>query len=97
MCILLIPQISNFFLYLFIFRGPSPLPSFGAYEVALESPLSSLPHTEFPQLNESGGYNAPYRPGSSASSCFSPMPTRDHQQEADEEAAAIVNQVSHSF
>lgn len=80
--------------YFDLFRGPSPLPSFGAYEAALESPLNSLPHTEFPQLNESGGYNAPYRPGSSASSCFSPMPTRDHQQEADEEASAIVNQVS---
>lgn len=74
-------------------RAVSPLPSFGAYQAALESPISSLPHTEFPNLNESGGYDAPCRPGSSSSGCFSPMPTRDHQQDIAEEQAAINNQV----
>lgn len=75
-------------------RGPSPLPAYGAYEAALESPINSLPHTEFPKLNESGGYIAPYRP---ESSCFSPMPTRDYQQEAADETASIISQVSSSF
>lgn len=75
-------------------RGKSPLPPFGAYEAALQEPLNSLPHTEFPHLNESGGYIAPYRPESAGSSCFSPMPTRDHQQDVMEETANIVNQVS---
>ncbi|KAG4077421.1 hypothetical protein HA402_002848 [Bradysia odoriphaga] len=65
-------------------RGPSPLPTYGAYEAALESPVNTLPHTEFPKLNESGGYVTP--------SCFSPMPTRDYQQEAAEETASIISQ-----
>ncbi|KAJ6640625.1 PDZ and LIM domain protein 1 [Pseudolycoriella hygida] len=65
-------------------RGPSPLPTYGAYEAALESPVASLPRTEFPNLNESGGYITP--------SFFSPMPTRDYQQEAAEEAASIISQ-----
>lgn len=47
-----------------------------------------MPHTQFPSLNGSGGYIP--RP----ESCFSPMPTRDHLQEVEEETAAIVNQVS---
>lgn len=81
-------------------RAKSPLPTVGAYEAALESPLNTLPHTEFPLLNASGGYVAPYRPdsaGGNSSSCFSPMPTRDHQQEVAEETASIINQVSDSF
>lgn len=78
---------------IFVYRAVSPLPSVGAYQAALESPISSLPHTEFPNLNESGGYDAPYRPGSSSSGCFSPMPTRDHQQDVMEETTAINTQV----
>lgn len=46
----------------------------------------------FPHLNETGGYTAPYRP-ESRSSCFSPMPTRDHQQDEDDENASIITQV----
>ncbi|XP_055909057.1 uncharacterized protein LOC129943979 isoform X7 [Eupeodes corollae] len=74
-------------------RGPSPfLPGPGQYDRAMHSPVNTLPHTVFPNLNESGGYVPPYRPDSSASQRFSPMPTRDHQQEVQEEQAAIVNQ-----
>lgn len=80
-----------------ICRAPSPLPPFGAFPVALESPMNTLPHTVFPHLNATGGYIAPYRPDSRASSCFSPMPTRDHQQEVQEETAAIITQVSTYF
>lgn len=67
------------------FRAPSPLPSFGTYEAALEAPVNSLPRTEFPKLNESGGYVTP--------TCFSPMPTRDYQQEAADETSSIISQV----
>lgn len=67
-----------------LIRGSSPLPTLGTYDAALESPLNSLPRTEFPKLNESGGYITP---------CFSPMPTRDYQQEAAEETASIISQV----
>lgn len=79
-------------------RAKSPLPTIGMYEAALKEPLTMLPLTEFPQLNASGGYEATYRPdsangGGSMSSCFSPMPTRDHQQELEEETASIINQV----
>lgn len=79
-----------------IYRGPSPLPPFGAYSAAIASPVNSLPHTVFPHLNDTGGYIAPvsHRPDSRASSCFSPMPTRDHQQEVRDETAAIISQVS---
>ncbi|XP_055841379.1 uncharacterized protein LOC129908706 isoform X2 [Episyrphus balteatus] len=74
-------------------RGPSPfLPGPGSYDRAMHSPVNTLPHTVFPNLNESGGYVPPYRPDSSASQRFSPMPTRDHQQDVKEEQAAIVNQ-----
>lgn len=59
----------------------------------MAAPVDTLPHTVFPKLNESGGYVPPARPDSSASSRFSPMPTRDHQQEVQEETAAIVKQV----
>ncbi|XP_036341728.1 uncharacterized protein LOC118751072 isoform X1 [Rhagoletis pomonella] len=69
-------------------RGPSPfLPGPGHYERALQLPVDSLPQTVFPKLNASGGYVAPRESG-----CFSPMPTRDHQQDVAEEQAAIVNQ-----
>ncbi|XP_017479232.1 PREDICTED: PDZ and LIM domain protein 3 isoform X4 [Rhagoletis zephyria] len=69
-------------------RGPSPfLPGPGHYERALQLPVDSLPQTVFPKLNASGGYVAPRDSG-----CFSPMPTRDHQQDVAEEQAAIVNQ-----
>lgn len=77
-----------------ICRAPSPLPPFGAFPVALEEPITTLPHTVFPTLNATGGYAPPYRPDSRASSCFSPMPTRDHQQDVHEEQIAIINQVS---
>ncbi|CAD7083198.1 unnamed protein product [Hermetia illucens] len=74
-------------------RAPSPfLPGPGHYETAMAAPVDTLPHTVFPKLNESGGYVPPARPDSSASSRFSPMPTRDHQQEVQEETAAIVKQ-----
>lgn len=73
-------------------RGASPLPRYGAYESALERPVDSLPHTVFPHLNDSGGYILPPRP-ESRSSRFSPMPTRDYQQDALEEAAGIAIQV----
>ncbi|CAD7002759.1 unnamed protein product [Ceratitis capitata] len=74
-------------------RGPSPfLPGPGHYERALQLPVDSLPQTVFPKLNASGGYVAP--PAQRESGCFSPMPTRDHQQDVAEEQAAIVNQVS---
>lgn len=76
-------------------RGPSPfLPGPGQYDRAMHSPVNTLPHTVFPNLNESGGYVAPYRPDSAASQRFSPMPTRDHQQDVKEEQAAIVNQAA---
>ncbi|XP_054735666.1 uncharacterized protein LOC129242831 isoform X2 [Anastrepha obliqua] len=69
-------------------RGPSPfLPGPGQYERALQLPVDSLPQTVFPKLNASGGYVPPRESG-----CFSPMPTRDHQQDVTEEQAAIVNQ-----
>lgn len=63
------------------------------YEAALKEPLTMLPLTEFPQLNASGGYEA--NGGGSVSSCFSPMPTRDHQQDVEEETASIINQVGY--
>ncbi|XP_017096059.2 PDZ and LIM domain protein 3 isoform X4 [Drosophila bipectinata] len=67
-------------------RGPSPfLPGPSHFERALQLPVDTLPQTVFPQLNASGGYEIP-------SSVFSPKPTRDHQQDVDEEQAAIVNQ-----
>ncbi|XP_017074110.1 uncharacterized protein LOC108109853 isoform X7 [Drosophila eugracilis] len=67
-------------------RGPSPfLPGPSHFERALQLPVDTLPQTVFPQLNSSGGYEVP-------SSVFSPKPTRDHQQDVDEEQAAIVNQ-----
>ncbi|XP_034122058.1 uncharacterized protein LOC117579986 isoform X2 [Drosophila guanche] len=67
-------------------RGPSPfLPGPSHLERALQLPVDSLPHTVFPQLNASGGYVTP-------SEVFSPKPTRDHQQDVEEEQAAIVNQ-----
>nr|XP_036670557.1 PDZ and LIM domain protein 3 isoform X9 [Drosophila suzukii] len=70
-------------------RGPSPfLPGPSHFERALQLPVDTLPQTVFPQLNSSGGYEVP-------SSVFSPKPTRDHQQDVDEEQAAIVNQVFH--
>uniref|UniRef100_W8BCA8 PDZ and LIM domain protein Zasp n=1 Tax=Ceratitis capitata TaxID=7213 RepID=W8BCA8_CERCA len=72
-------------------RGPSPfLPGPGHYERALQLPVDLLPQTVFPKLNASGGYVAP--PAQRESGCFSPMPTRDHQQDVAEEQAAIVNQ-----
>lgn len=68
-------------------RGPSPfLPGPSHFERALQLPVDTLPQTVFPQLNSSGGYEVP-------STVFSPKPTRDHQQDVDEEQAAIVNQV----
>ncbi|KMY98443.1 uncharacterized protein LOC6737318 isoform X4 [Drosophila simulans] len=67
-------------------RGPSPfLPGPSHFERALQLPVDTLPQTVFPQLNSSGGYEVP-------STVFSPKPTRDHQQDVDEEQAAIVNQ-----
>ncbi|XP_039150338.1 PDZ and LIM domain protein 3 isoform X6 [Drosophila simulans] len=70
-------------------RGPSPfLPGPSHFERALQLPVDTLPQTVFPQLNSSGGYEVP-------STVFSPKPTRDHQQDVDEEQAAIVNQVFH--
>ncbi|XP_052846854.1 PDZ and LIM domain protein 4 isoform X7 [Drosophila gunungcola] len=67
-------------------RGPSPfLPGPSHFERALHMPVDTLPQTVFPQLNSSGGYEVP-------STVFSPKPTRDHQQDVDEEQAAIVNQ-----
>lgn len=72
-------------------RCPSPLsypPGPESFESVLAEPVNFLPHTSFPSLNGSGGYIP--RP----ESCFSPMPTRDHLQEVEEETAAIVNQVS---
>ncbi|KRK00966.1 PDZ and LIM domain protein 2 isoform X5 [Drosophila yakuba] len=67
-------------------RGPSPfLPGPSHFERALQLPVDTLPQTVFPQLNSSGGYEVP-------SAVFSPKPTRDHQQDVDEEQAAIVNQ-----
>ena len=54
--------------------------------------MNTLPHTVFPNINESGGYNVPPRPPSST--CFSPMPTRDYLQDQEDEASAILNQVS---
>ncbi|KAH8319444.1 hypothetical protein KR067_008998 [Drosophila pandora] len=72
-------------------RGPSPfLPGPSHFERALQLPVDTLPQTVFPQLNASGGYEIP-------SSVFSPKPTRDHQQDVEEEQAAIVNQVSRLF
>ncbi|XP_011179626.1 uncharacterized protein LOC105210401 isoform X5 [Zeugodacus cucurbitae] len=72
-------------------RGPSPfLPGPGQYERALQLPVDSLPQTVFPKLNASGGYVAPLP--QQQGGCFSPMPTRDHQQDVAEEQAAIVNQ-----
>ncbi|XP_043651065.1 PDZ and LIM domain protein 4 isoform X6 [Drosophila teissieri] len=67
-------------------RGPSPfLPGPSHFERALQMPVDTLPQTVFPPLNSSGGYEVP-------SAVFSPKPTRDHQQDVDEEQAAIVNQ-----
>ncbi|XP_014087212.2 PDZ and LIM domain protein 3 isoform X4 [Bactrocera oleae] len=72
-------------------RGPSPfLPGPGQYERALQLPVDSLPQTVFPKLNASGGYVPPLPQPQGG--CFSPMPTRDHQQDVAEEQAAIVNQ-----
>ncbi|XP_023298192.1 PDZ and LIM domain protein 4 isoform X3 [Lucilia cuprina] len=69
-------------------RAPSPfLPGPGQYERALQVPVDTLPHTVFPKLNASGGYVPPPE-----NSTFTPMPTRDHQQDVAEEQAAIVNQ-----
>lgn len=69
-------------------RAPSPfLPGPGQYERALQVPVDALPHTVFPKLNSSGGYVPPPE-----NSTFTPMPTRDHQQDVAEEQAAIVNQ-----
>ncbi|KAL9906318.1 uncharacterized protein LOC119638013 isoform X4 [Glossina fuscipes] len=69
-------------------RSPSPfLNGPGHYERALQVPVDTLPHTVFPKLNPTGGYVPPAEGGS-----FSPMPTRDHQQEVAEEQATIVNQ-----
>lgn len=53
-----------------------------------------MPHTVFPYLNDTGGYNIPAVRSESRSSGFSPMPTRDHQQEGQEETAAIAIQVN---
>ncbi|KAM7359092.1 PDZ_signaling and DUF4749 domain-containing protein Zasp66 isoform 3-T3 [Cochliomyia hominivorax] len=69
-------------------RAPSPfLPGPGQYDRALQVPVDTLPHTVFPKLNASGGYVPPPE-----NSTFTPMPTRDHQQDVAEEQAAIVNQ-----
>ncbi|KAI8126225.1 PDZ and LIM domain protein 1 [Lucilia cuprina] len=76
-------------------RAPSPfLPGPGQYERALQVPVDTLPHTVFPKLNASGGYVPPPE-----NSTFTPMPTRDHQQDVAEEQAAIVNQefLNHIF
>lgn len=69
------------------------MPRYGSYEAAMEKPIDSLPQTLFPHLNNSGGYIPPPRP-ESRTSRFSPMPTRDYQQDELEEAAAIDIQVS---
>ncbi|KAL5290742.1 hypothetical protein ACFFRR_010233 [Megaselia abdita] len=69
-------------------RGPSPfLPGPGHYDHALEQPVQTLPQTVFPHLDASGAYNPP-----PCQSPFSPMPTRDHQQDVIEEQSAIINQ-----
>lgn len=67
------------------------MPRYGSYEAAMEKPIDNLPHTLFPHLNDSGAYIP--RP-ESHNSRFSPMPTRDYQQDELEEAAAIEIQVS---
>lgn len=74
-------------------RAPSPLPSGpGSYGAALNSPVTTLPHTVFPSLNSSGGYVTPIRPPSRNSNNFSPRLSRDFQSE--DEQSAILNQVS---
>lgn len=55
-----------------------------------EQPLLSLPQTDFQRIHENGTALLDSR----ISSNFSPMPTRDHQQDIQEEVAAITTQVS---
>lgn len=76
-------------------RCPSAIPPYRQeinllqYDFNELDPVASLPHTNFLQIND----NANSRSVSRASN-FSPMPTRDYQQEINEETAAIVAQVS---
>lgn len=77
-------------------RSPSAVPPFRPEINLLQFDFNersgnflSLPKTNFQSI----GDNASSRPSSRASN-FSPMPTRDHQQEELEEVAEITSQVS---
>lgn len=56
--------------------------------------FQSLPHTDFHQIAEHSNGSLSVRSESRATSRFSPMPTRDHQQDVVDEVAAIAQQVS---
>lgn len=82
-------------------RSPSAVPpyrhdinllQFDFNEQAEQRAALSLPQTNFQAINDHGSS----RPNSRLSN-FSPMPTRDHQQEVLEEQAAITTQVSFFF
>lgn len=62
---------------------------FNEYERAVDS----LPQTNFQRIQDMVSNDGSIRPDSRISN-FSPMPTRDHQQGALDEVAAIVQQVS---
>lgn len=62
---------------------------FNEYERA----VNSLPQTDFQRIRDMANNNGSIRPDSRISN-FSPMLTRDHQQDALDEVAAIAQQVS---
>lgn len=75
-------------------RSPSAVPPYRSdinlLQYDFNEAANLLPQTPFQVIN---GENGSTRPNSRISN-FSPMPTRDHQQEASEEITAITTQVS---
>lgn len=74
-------------------RSPSAVPPYRSdinlLHYDFNEATNLLPQSPFQAINDNGSI----RPNSRVSN-FSPMPTRDHQQEVSEEIAAITSQVS---
>lgn len=80
-------------------RSPSAVPPYRSdinllhydFNEAAATVSNLLPQSPFQVINSENGSSRP----NSRISNFSPMPTRDHQQEVSEEITAITTQVSH--
>lgn len=75
-------------------RSPSAVPPYRSdinlLQYAFNEAANLLPQSPFQVINNENGSTRP----NSRISNFSPMPTRDHQQEVSEEVVAITTQVS---